>query len=79
MLNFFDDKTHVRIYSTPELFNTLLSVSCSPLKGGQRRSRWNIIFLPVNALKSKIRNGHIRGHVFWDLLGFAEYVIAKRN
>lgn len=78
-LNFFDDDTHCRIYSKIELFNLLMSADCLPLKGGTRRDIQTIILLPIKLIHNKIKYGYVMGSVFWDLLGFAEFVLAKRK
>lgn len=78
-LNFFDDDTHCRIYSKIELYNTLMAASCIPLKGGTRRDIQNIFLIPVKLVHNKIKYGYVMGSVFWDLLGFAEFVLAKKK
>lgn len=78
-LNFFDDDTHCRIYSQLELYNLLISSNCTPLKGGTRRDFQNIFLIPVKLIHNKIKYGYVMGSVFWDLLGFAEYVLAKKK
>jgi hypothetical protein len=43
------------------------------------RRDWIKVFLtPVNILKSKLELGYVTGSVFWDLLGFADYVFARK-
>lgn len=78
-LNFYDDDTHVRIYSVLELTNTFLSSGCITLKGGYRRDVQNILMIPVKIIHNKLKYGYVMGSIFWDLLGFAEYVLAKRK
>lgn len=78
-LNFYDDDTHVRIYSVFELTNTFLSSGCITLKGGYRRDVQNILMIPVKIIHNKLKYGYVMGSIFWDLLGFAEYVLAKRK
>ncbi len=78
-LNFYDDDTHCRIYSKIELFNLLMTVNCQPLKGGTRRDLQTIFLLPIKLIHNKIKYGYVMGSVFWDLLGFAEFVFAKRK
>lgn len=78
-LNFFDDDTHCRIYSIMEIYNTLISVHCIPLKGRKRRDLQNILLIPIKLVHNKIKYGYVMGSVFWDLLGFAEYVLARKK
>lgn len=78
-LNFKDDPTHVRVYSVPELSKIFLAGNSTVLNSGTRRNWFYIFFFPVRALLSLIRNGYVQGNVFWDLMGFAEYLWTKKN
>lgn len=76
-LNFHDDPTHVRLYSQPELMGLMRDARLDIVRAGTRRDLRAIALMPLRALKSKLDHGHVAGGVFWDLLGFAEYVIAE--
>lgn len=78
-LNFYDDSTHVRVYSTAELRPIFESNNCQIISMGTRRNWYYIIALPLRVISSLIQVGKIRGNVFWDLLGFAEYLYVKKN
>lgn len=78
-LNFYDDPTHVRIYSVPEVVGILTKNGCEVLKSGTRRHWPYIVFLPLTSVSEFIKYKFIPGGVFWDLLGFAEYVFAKKK
>ncbi len=78
-LNFKDDTTHVRLYSVPELAVIFEANGCAVLKGGTRRNWFYIISLPLRAIISLVKNGHVQGNVFWDLLGFAEYLYVRKR
>jgi len=78
-LNFYDDPTHARVYSVKELSTLLSGLGFKILSSGMRRSWYYILSLPVNVLSYKIRGKRIIGPLFWDLLGFAEYVYAVKN
>lgn len=79
-LNFFDDKTHVRVYQPIEIMNTLLAQGCETIKWGTRRSKRNLLQMPIKLIHNPIKYGHIKSSIFWDLFGFAEYVLVeKRN
>jgi SAM-dependent methyltransferase len=78
-LNFKDDSTHVRLYSVPELAGIFKSNGRTVLQSGTRRNWFYIISLPVRAIYSLIRNGYVQGNVFWDILGFAEYLYVKKQ
>lgn len=77
-LNFFDDKSHIRIYSLREIYNIMLSSNMQFCAGGTRRSYKIILTMPFRILYSKFKNGYVAGGVFWDLLGFSEYCIFKQ-
>lgn len=78
-LNFKDDPTHVRVYSVPELKKVFESGGCNMLAGGTRRNWYYILSLPVRAVVSLVRYGYVQGNVFWDIMGFAEYLWVKKN
>ena len=78
-LNFYDDNTHVRIYSVRELSAIFAQHGCSVLASGTRRNWYYIIGMPLMMLKSLIRKRRLEGMIFWDLLGFAEYLYVQKN
>lgn len=78
-LNFYDDPSHVRIYSVKELTDLFDKLGCSVLKGGTRRNLFFILAAPFRILSHWVRGKKLIGNIFWDTLGFAEYVyIIKR-
>lgn len=78
-LNFFDDESHVRIYSLKEIYNLLLRNNMKFCEGGIRRSFRRILFFPLKALWDKINRGYVSASDFWDILGFSEYCIFKKK
>ncbi len=78
-LNFYDDKTHVRIYSVKEVEGILQQKGFDILQSGTRRYWPYILMLPLTLVTETIKYGFVPGGVFWDLLGFAEFVFAKKN
>ncbi len=78
-LNFFDDPTHCRLYSLMEVYNLLIKNDFKILKGGTRKSLINILLTPYNIIRSKRTKGYVAGSVFWDLLGFCNFVLAEKN
>jgi len=78
-LNFFDDSTHCRLYTQIELFNLFLKAHCKIIRGGTRRNISYIFLTPVRALYDLLRYGYINGSVFWDVMGFAEYIIVQKK
>ncbi len=75
-LNFYDDETHCRIYTVDEISEILLQNGCKVLKGGVRRDWVRVIMMPFKIIYSKVKLGYVTGEVFWDLLGFADFVFA---
>ncbi|HZE82719.1 MAG TPA: methyltransferase domain-containing protein [Puia sp.] len=78
-LNFYDDPTHVRIYSVPELRSVLEAHHCRVLRSGTRRNPWFILGMPVRILGRWLRGKRLIGNIFWDLLGFAEFLYARKD
>ncbi len=77
-LNFYDDKTHCRIYTVKEISNLLLENQMQIMSSGIKRQWINILVMPAKIIIQLVTKGYVRAGVFWDFYGFAEYVIAKR-
>lgn len=77
-LNFYDDKTHKRFYDIKIINNILVRSGFSIIKSGRKKDYLRIIALPYMIIKSLIKYRYIRGSIFWDVLGFAEYIFAKK-
>ncbi len=77
-LNFYDDPTHVRIYSVTELSLVFEREHCTVLKSGIRRNWFYIFALPARALITIMKKGRLEGNLFWDLLGFAEFLYVRK-
>ena len=78
-LNFYDDDTHVRIYSVPEVSKVLEEQNFDILSGGTRRSWRNILMMPIKFIHNRIKYGYVMASVYWDWYGFAEYVWARKK
>jgi len=78
-LNFYDDPTHVRIYSVPEVKGILDQNGMEVLRGTTRRYWPYIALLPLTLVTETIKYGFIPGGVFWDITGFAEYLFARKK
>ena len=78
-LNFYDDPTHVRIYSVPEVSDLLKRNGLHVIKGNTRRYWPYIVLLPITIVSETLKYGFIPGGVFWDITGFAEYVFACKK
>jgi trans-aconitate methyltransferase len=78
-LNFFDDETHVRVYSLTELYNLFLKNNTEIIKGGTRRYIPNILMMPLKVIHNLIKYGKILPSIFWDFFGFAEFILIKKK
>lgn len=78
-LNFYDDPTHVRIYSVKEISYLFRKNNLEVLSGGTRRHIQNMLLMPAKIPHNWLVYGKILPSIFWDLLGFAEYVVARKN
>ena len=78
-LNFYDDNTHVRIYSVKEIETILIEKGFEILNSGTRRNLIYILTMPFRIIVSLITTRKLQGNHFWDLLGFAEFVYAKKK
>jgi len=78
-LNFYDDPTHKRVYESELLQNLLKDNDCEIIAAKVRRSPKRILLLPLYCIASKIKHGFVSGGPFWDIMGIAHYVIAKKK
>jgi hypothetical protein len=78
-LNFYDDDTHVRIYSVTEIEALLKKQGFKIIKSGTRRYWPYILALPITIITETLKKGYLPGGVFWDLMGFAEYAYAEKE
>lgn len=77
-LNFHDDATHVRLYTASEVARFVAAAGLRVTFAGTRRDPMGILLLPLHALRSRQAHGYVAGGVFWDLLGFADHVVAEK-
>jgi hypothetical protein len=78
-LNFYDDPSHCRLYDIGELTALLSNSGCTVVKAGTRRDWARVFLTPIAALRSKLVRGHVEAAAFWDILGFAEYILARKS
>ena len=78
-LNFKDDPTHVRVYTVKELEAIFVANGCTVLRSGTRRNWYYIISMPLRIVLSLLKNGYVEANVFWDILGFAEYLWVQKR
>ena len=78
-LNFRDDPTHVRLYSVKELSELFELNNCKVLKSGTRRNLWFMAAMLFRIIASVVKGKKLNGNIFWDVLGFAEYVYVQKK
>ena len=78
-LNFYDDQTHVRVYSVNEISRLLLKNDFTILSSGTRRNWVFLLAMPFRVAGNLLKGKKPRGNMFWDLLGFAEFVYARKK
>ena len=78
-LNFYDDPTHVRIYSVAELSGIMKPLGMEILSSGVRKDWRNIAMMPMKIIHNKLKYGFVYGSVFWDWYGFAEFIWARKK
>lgn len=78
-LNFHDDPTHVRVYSVRELSRIFAQNNCRVVESGTRRNWYYIAATPLRVLLKLARRKKLEANLFWDMLGFAEYLFVVKN
>jgi SAM-dependent methyltransferase len=78
-LNFKDDPSHIRLYSVKELSKIFTGNGCEVLRSGTRRNIFFIIAMPFRIINYRIHGKKLIGNIFWDLLGFAEFLWIKKK
>lgn len=78
-LNFHDDPTHVRVYSCEELGALFKTTGCTVLSSGTRRNGAYLLSMPFRIAGNLLRGKKLHGNIFWDLLGFAEFIFVRRD
>ncbi len=77
-LNFHDDDTHVRLWTRPEIERALVAGGLRVVESGTRRDAFRVAVTPLRVAASLARHGWVPGSAFWDLLGFADRIVAER-
>jgi 2-polyprenyl-3-methyl-5-hydroxy-6-metoxy-1,4-benzoquinol methylase len=80
-LNFYDDPTHVRLYTQTELELACTAAGMRVVAAGLRRDMlWMVVGLALlpKQLSSLARHGKLFGPGLWDWLGFAQFVEALK-
>lgn len=78
-LNFYDDPTHVRIFTREEIADLLSKNGVAVAQQGIAKRLINTLLLPIRIPFHLIKLRRLRGPAFWDFYGFAEYVIGRKN
>ena len=77
-LNFYDDVTHISIWSPNEARYILSEMGFEIIESGRTRLARNLLMMPIKAAISPFLGG-VTGPMLWDLYGFEEFVIARNN
>jgi hypothetical protein len=77
-LNFYDDATHIRSYEIVLLRKIIEENNFEIISSGIKRDWLRIVGIPLMIIKSKIQLGYIRASIFWDILGFSNYILARK-
>ncbi len=75
-LNFYDDPTHKKVYPLMKIISTLEETGYKIIKYGYRRDYRRILIMPFGILFFFISGKEIKGPLLWDILGFANFVLA---
>ena len=78
-LNFYDDPTHVRIYTVADLSALFKKNGFTLLSSGTRRNWYFIFATPFRVVGHWLRGKKLIGNIFWDLLGFAEFLYVRKR
>ena len=81
-LNFCDDPTHVRVYDLRDVANVLLANELKIIRGGRRREWVRIFIFPITIplqITNLLKEGRLHGLGMWDLMGFADFVYARKS
>ncbi len=78
-LNFKDDPTHVRLYSVKEVSSIFENSNCRVIESGTRRNKLFILLTPFRLLAGLLSAKKLNANIFWDILGFAEFVFAQKK
>lgn len=78
-LNFYDDPTHLRVYDVEALKQVFENNGCTVVKKGTRRNWFYVAAMPVRLLVSLVRLKKVEANIFWDILGFAEFLFVRKD
>ena len=78
-LNFYDDDSHVRVYSNEDLAELFRMNKCRVLERGTRRNIYFILAMPFRIIGHWLHGKRLIGNIFWDALGFAEFLYVQKE
>ncbi len=76
-LNFYDDKTHVRVYHLHEIADELLKDRMRIVRSGLRRDPAQIVSLLPKLVWKSLGSRPWQGSDFWDITGFANFLLSR--
>lgn len=78
-LNFYDDPTHVFLYTWIDVCNIMRDSGLRPLEAKTRRSFWYLLCSPALIGRNILRNKGLVGPDLWEFLGFAQFVVSVKR
>lgn len=82
LLNFYDDPSHVRVYDIRAIIDRLADGGCRIERWGRRRDWRRILLLAPPVMLFNLGyyplKRRLYGRGLWDLLGVANFVLARR-
>lgn len=78
-LHFCDDGSHVKLYDVKEVANALLANDCTVLRGGRRRDWFYWTLTPALYFYTRYIKRASYAGTLWDFMGFADYVLGRKN
>jgi len=69
----------VRIWSIKEVANIFMNGGFNVKMAGKNRSWINIALMPIKIPLQLLTKRYVRGGVYWDWYGFADYLIAEKG
>ena len=78
ILNFYQDKTHIRVYPVSFLNKFLKKINFRILKSGLKISPKRIVFSPLYFLIPLFK-GKFSWEIVADITGFASYIVAQKK
>lgn len=80
-LNFYDDDSHIRLYSMHELLNVFTQNGFKIVKFGNAGRIARTLYMPIRCFQNLFHGFGFKlndNRYWWEALGFAEYILAQK-